>query len=119
MAPLLLMILLSVGIAEEAAAEVKYDDLFPLYVQSCALTRIQEKKVKAGAPWGHAVVYVKGMCRDKSAPYPRVEVCGDEYDLTNPNSGTLVSVEPGFKNTNWVAIEGGNFAFHGDLQPDE
>jgi hypothetical protein len=103
----------------DAYAEVQYDKIFPLYVQSCSLTRIRKVNRAAGAPWGHAGVYVKGMCRDKSVPYPRVRVCADEVDLADFNSGTFISVEPAFRNTNWVAIEGGNFAFHGDLRPGE
>lgn len=103
----------------ESHSKVQYDQIFPLYVQSCALTRIKKIGRGPGAPWGHAVVYVKGMCRDQDAAYPRVKVCGDEVDLRDSNSGTLISVEPAFKNTNWVAIEGEKLAFNGDLLPGE
>ncbi|MEO5970113.1 MAG: hypothetical protein ABIQ95_09310 [Bdellovibrionia bacterium] len=116
---LILIALTTAFSAGDIHAEVQYDKIFPLYVESCSLTRIRRSANSAGAPWGHSGVYVKGMCRDKSVPYPRVRVCADEVDLTDFNSGTFISVEPAFKNTNWVAIEGGNFAFHGDLNSGE
>ena len=96
---------------------VTYDQLFPLYAQPCALTQIKKTGKSAGGSPGHAVLYIKGMCRDKNAPYPRVEPCQKGIDLTDPNSGVLISVNKNFQNINWIAFEGKTLSFHGGIPP--
>jgi hypothetical protein len=97
-----------------------YDQLFPLSIKSCAVSPyrdINHKYVNGLNFWGHSVLFLKGVCRDRSSPLPKVQLCDKPIDLNDPNSGSLISVVRSFSNTAWVAIEGGRFAFHGDLEP--
>src|SRR5262245_33254648 len=84
-----------------------YDQVYPYYVEACTLSQIKEKvggKVKAGGIAGHMVLYLKGVCRDTHAAYPQLRVCegGPKGDMTDPDSGTFISVDKQFRNVNWV-----------------
>jgi hypothetical protein len=73
--------------------------------------------VKEGGIAGHMVLYLKGVCRDTSVGYPRVRVCeaGPTGNITDPDGGTLISVDKQFRNVNWVAVEGKTLAIRGGL----
>jgi hypothetical protein len=97
-----------------------YDRLFPYYVEICAVSQIQANFAKHGGSPGHAVMYLKGVCRDDEAGYPRLKLCDPETeDLTVGETGTGVSVNKMLKNVNWLAIPGKELFFRGNLQADE
>ena len=103
-----------------AAPPLTYDQVYPYYVEACTLSQIKEKvggKVKAGGIAGHMVLYLKGVCRDTTARYPRIRVCegGPTGNITDPDSGTFISVDKQFRNVNWVAIEGKTLSIRGGL----
>ncbi len=93
-----------------------YDKLYPYYVELCALSRIQKLGAPKGGSAGHAVLYLKGACRDENARYPRIKVCEEgSVDLNNSNSGVGISVNKVFKNVNWVAVPTKKLFYYGGL----
>lgn len=42
-------------------------------------------------------------------------MCDETLNMADPNAGTLVSVSRPVKNSAWVAVQGGEFAIHGNL----
>jgi hypothetical protein len=96
-----------------------YDELYPLYIELCAVSQIRAKFAKEGGSPGHAVMWLKGVCRDEEATYPKLKLCDpSEVDLGNPENGTGVSVNKVLKNANWLAIPGRSLFFYGNLTPD-
>jgi len=89
-----------------------YDKLFPLYVQTCAPIQTKKKDKFSIAGPVLPVLYIKGMCQDKTAPYPRVQLCQSQVDLTDPKAGTLIRVNRSSKNMHWIALEGNELGFH-------
>ena len=71
----------------------------------------------SGGPGGHSVLYLNGVCRDGSAHYPVIKICAE--NSSPAKNGVGLSVNGHFKNANWIATEGRNFFFHGDLGPKE
>ncbi len=97
-----------------------YDALFPYYVEICAVSQIRAHFAKHGGSPGHAVMYLKEVCRDTEAPFPTIRVCDPEsVDLTDPESGVGISVNKLLKNINWFAIPGKKLFFFGNLDKDE
>src|ERR1039458_6593312 len=62
------------------ASEVSYDTVYPYYVETTSMTEINRIGAQHGGFAGHAFAYIKGICRDLSAGYPRVKVCEDRKD---------------------------------------
>jgi hypothetical protein len=97
-----------------------YDRLFPYYVEICAVSQIRAHFAKHGGSPGHAVMYLKGACRDPEAEFPTIKVCDPgSVDLTDPESGVGISVNKMFKNVNWLAIPGKQLFFFGNLDKGE
>jgi len=93
-----------------------YDELYPLYIELCAVSQIRAKFAKEGGSPGHAVMWLKGVCVDEEATYPKLKLCDPaEVDLGNPENGTGVSVNKVLKNANWLAIPGRSLFFDGNL----
>ncbi len=92
-----------------------YDTLYPQYVQLCAVSQIRAKFTKEGGSPGHAVMYLKGACKDHSAPYPRIKLC----DADSAQTGVGISVNKTFKNINWIAVPGKPLFFYGNLKPGQ
>lgn len=103
----------------DVRADARYDLLFPYYVELCAVSQIRSNFAPHGGSPGHAAMYIKGACRDPSTDFPTLRVCGPEVDLTDPESGTGVSVNKVLRNVNWLAVPGKRLFFFGDLEPDE
>src|SRR5512138_1437546 len=55
--------------------EPAYDRLYQRSIEVCATSRIRPRFSAAGGPAGHAVLYLKGVCRDPTAGYPRLQLC--------------------------------------------
>ena len=93
-----------------------YEELFPHYAEICAATQYRPREGGMGGVGGHAVMYLKGICRKEDAPYPTLTPCRaqttDPYDVRH---GVGISVNQTFKNVNWVAIPGKRFFLDGDL----
>jgi hypothetical protein len=97
-----------------------YDQLYPYYFEIFAVSQLKPIGQEEGGRHGHAAVYLKGVCRDESAPYPQIKMCDEmATDLTNPESGVGVSVDKIFKTVNWVAVPGKKLFVYGDLEPDQ
>jgi hypothetical protein len=61
-------------------------------------------------------MYLKGACRDESAPYPRLRPCRyATFDRKDPEHGAGISVNRWFKNVNWVATPGKSLFFNGEV----
>lgn len=100
--------------------EPAYEQLYPYYVEVCAVSQIRPIDAKKGGSAGHAVMYLKGVCRQEDTPFPTLKLCEDDsIDITDPESGLGISVNRMFKNVNWVAIPGKHLFYHGNLSDDQ
>jgi hypothetical protein len=96
-----------------------YDELYPLYIELCAVSQIRAKFAEEGGSPGHAVMWLKGVCQDEEATYPKLELCDPaRVDLKDPEHGTGVSVNKALKNANWLLVPGRSLFFHGNLTPE-
>jgi hypothetical protein len=92
--------------------EPAYEELYPHYVELCAVSQFRSKGGDLGGVPGHAVMYLKGACRKADAPYPELEMCAAPSD--DPESldhGVGVSVNKMFKNINRMATPGRDLFF--------
>lgn len=97
--------------------ERAYEELFPHYASLCAVSRFNRLGVERGGSAGHAVLYLKGACRDERAPYPTLRLCPERVDDVNdPRHGVGVSVNAAYQNVNWVAYPGRALFFNGNLR---
>ena len=96
--------------------EPVYEEFYPYYVELCAVSQIRKLGAKPGGGPGHAVMYLKGACRDPLAPYPTLQMCPDqEVDPADPEHGVGISVNKWFRNVNWVAVPTKKLFFDGNL----
>jgi hypothetical protein len=97
-----------------------YDQLFPYYVELCATSQFRSKLKGEGGVAGHAVMYIKGACKDEQAPFPQLRPCrAAATELNNPEHGAGVSVGRWFRNVNWVAIPSYQLFYEGNLKIGE
>src|SRR5690348_7244235 len=97
-----------------------YDQLFPYYVELCATSQFRSKLKGEGGVAGHAVMYIKGACKDEEAPFPQLRQCRvDATELDDPEHGAGVSVGRWFRNVNWVAVPGYELFYEGNLKAGE
>jgi hypothetical protein len=97
-----------------------YDQLFPYYVELCATSQWHSKISGPGGVTGHAVMYIKGACRDEDAPFPQLRRCryaATEFD--DPDHGAGVSVNRWLRNVNWLAIPGYKLFYEGNVETGE
>src|SRR5215475_13501796 len=101
----------------ERRPDTAYEKLFPYYVELCAASQFRSKLTgEGGGPAGHAILYIKGACKDDDAPFPQLRRCrAIATDLNDPEHGAGVSVNQMFKNINWVAVPGYDLVFPGGL----
>ena len=94
-----------------------YDQLFPYYVELCATSQFRSKLKGEGGVAGHAVMYIKGACKDEQAPFPQLRRCRVAATrLDDAEHGAGVSVNRWFRNVNWVAIPGYELFYQGNLK---
>jgi hypothetical protein len=94
-----------------------YEDLVDYYVELCAVSQYRPLERPIGGSPGHAVMYLKGACRDEAAGYPRLRPCKrNEIDTWSHEHGAGISVNRWFKNVNWVAVPGKRLFFDGNLR---
>lgn len=119
--PLQRLMLKTDDIIVERRPEPVYEQLFPYYVELCALSQWSRRdRPGHGNPFGHAVMYIKGACKDEQAPFPQLRRCrGTATTVDDPEHGAGVSVGRWFRNVNWVAIPGYHLTFTGYVQPGE
>jgi hypothetical protein len=104
----------------ERTPDPAYDQLFPYYVELCALSQWSLREGGRGNPFGHAVMYLKGGCKDEQAPFPQLRRCrGTATEFDDPEHGAGVSVGRWFRNVNWVAVPGYELFYTGNLKPGE
>jgi hypothetical protein len=104
----------------ERRPDPAYEKLFPYYVELCATSQFRPKLKGEGGLAGHAVMYIKGACKDERAPYPQLRRCHSvATELDDPEHGAGVSVGRWFRNVNWVAVPGYKLFYQGNLGPGE
>jgi hypothetical protein len=105
----------------ERRPDPAYEKLFPYYVELCAASQFRSILTgEGGGVAGHAVMYLKGACKDESAPFPQLRRCRTvATSPEDPEHGVGVSVNQMFKNVNWVAIPSYDLLFQGNLAPGE
>ena len=97
-----------------------YDQIFPYYVELCATSQFRSNEKGRGGVTGHAVMYIKGACKDERAPFPQLRRCRViATDLHDPEHGAGISVGRWFRNVNWVAVPGYDLFFRGNLAPGQ
>ena len=88
-----------------------YEELFPHYVELCAVSQYRSLEHGEGGVPGHAVMYLKGACKDEAAPYPKLRPCRGEATTRNdPEHGAGISVNRWLRNVNWIAVPGARLA---------
>src|SRR6516164_1919234 len=101
----------------ERRPDPAYDQFFPYYVELCATSQFRSKLKGEGGLAGHAVMYIKGACKDEQASFPQLRRCHvAATDLYDPEHGAGVSVGRWFQNVNWVAIPGYDLFYQGNLK---
>jgi hypothetical protein len=101
----------------ERRPDPAYDQFFPYYVELCATSQFRSKLKGEGGLAGHAVMYIKGACKDEEASFPQLRRCHvAATDLYDPEHGAGVSVGRWFQNVNWVAIPGYDLFYQGNLK---
>lgn len=104
----------------EVRPESAYEALFPAYVELCAVSQYRSNTKGVGGIPGHAVMYLKGACKDEEAPWPRLRACRRAAASTSdPEHGAGVSVNRWFRNVNWVAVPGKELFFEGILAAED
>jgi hypothetical protein len=104
----------------ERRPDPAYDKLFAHYVELCATSQFRSKLKGEGGIAGHAVMYIKGACKDERASFPQLRRChGVVTDPYDPEHGAGVSVGRWFRNVNWVAVPGYKLFFEGLVGADE
>jgi hypothetical protein len=104
----------------ERRPDPAYEVLFPYYVELCATSQFRSKLTGPGGIAGHAVMYIKGACKDEQASFPQLRRCrGIATDLNDPEHGVGVSVGRWFRNVNWVAVPGYKLFYQGNLDMGE
>lgn len=94
----------------------RYDELFPIHVELCAVSQFRTLEGQTGGAPGHGVMYLQGACLDNQAGYPQLRRCDEpEGEL----GGVGVSVNRWLKNVNWLATPGRDLFFFGGLKPGE
>lgn len=105
-----------------ASEEAEYAALYPYYAETCALSQIEKKPGfgvdLSGGVGGHDVLYLNGVCRKPDEAYPVLAMC-DDLAPKPAVDGVGLTVNGHFRNANWVAIEGRDFFFNGELQPGQ
>jgi hypothetical protein len=101
--------------------EAAYARLYPFYAELCAVSQIKKRPGfgvdTSGGIGGHTVFYLNGVCRDRDAGYPTLALCTEEAPAIGQGVG--LSVNAHFQNANWVATDGRDFFFDGDLAPGQ
>ena len=100
-------------------AQRLYNALFPYYAELCVVTQSHKKGATPGGWGGHAAMLMNGAEIDLGAGYPRLRLVADGTDLSPADSGTGISVNKIFTNTNWVAIPGRDEFYRGGLAADQ
>lgn len=104
----------------ERSPDLESEHLFPYYVELCTLSQWEKVGGRRGNPFGHALMYIKGACKDEAAPFPMLRRCRKvATELDDPEHGAGVSVGRWFANVNWVAVPGHELFYKGDLQPGQ
>lgn len=104
----------------ERQPDAAYEKLFPYYVELCTVSQVRRLNGSQGNPFGHAAMYLKGACKDETAPFPQLRRCERvATDVDDPEHGVGVSVGRWFRNVNWVAVPGHQLFYNGNLKPGE
>ncbi len=104
------------GLLVERRPNLAYEELFPRYVELCVTSQYRSKTKGRGGPAGHALMYIKGACKDEDAPFPQLRRCRTEATtLDDPEHGAGVSVNRWLRNVNWLAIPGYRLFYEGNL----
>lgn len=104
----------------ERRPDPAYDHLFPYYVELCATSQFRSKFKGEGGIAGHAVMYIKGACKDEEAPFPQLRRCRTAAtELDDPEHGAGISVNRWLRNVNWVATPGYDLFYEGNVKLSE
>ncbi|MBF0361590.1 MAG: hypothetical protein HQK49_11295 [Oligoflexia bacterium] len=98
------------------AAIDSYNKLFPYHFTYCTTSKYETKgKGVSGGNGGHALLYIKGACKDKNSPIPLLSLCHRENTLDNSNAGAAISVNWDFKNVAFNVVDNKDFVLNGIL----
>jgi hypothetical protein len=104
----------------ERRPDPRYEVLFPYYVELCSISQWHDKMGRSGNPFGHALIYIKGACKDEAAAIPMLRRCRSTATSTDdPEHGAAVSVGRWLRNVNFIVVPGHDLVFSGNLGPGE
>ena len=104
----------------EQRPDPAYEHLFPYYVDLCVTSQYESKTKGRGGPAGHALMYIKGACRNEGAEFPQLRRCRSLATSTDdPEHGVGVSVNQWLRNANWLPIPGHDLFYTGNLERGE
>jgi hypothetical protein len=99
----------------QGVSHQEYSKYFPFHAEFAAMTQIKPIGKKPGGPGGHAFLYIHGLCKDYSVPYPKVIPCSEaRFPKGLEHAGVGISVNNDFVNANWVAVPGHELFFRGE-----
>jgi len=104
----------------EQRPDPAYEQLFPYYVDLCVTSQYRSRTKGHGGSAGHALMYIKGACKDEDAEFPQLRRCSSvATTLEDPEHGVGVSVNRFLRNANWLAIPGYYLFYTGNLEGGE
>lgn len=104
------------SIISERRPDPAYEHLFPYYVELCVTSQYRSKNKATGGIAGHALMYIKGACKDETAPFPQLRRCRVAATaIDDPEHGAGVSVNRWLRNVNYLVIPGYELFYEGNL----
>jgi hypothetical protein len=80
-----------------AAEAPDYDSIYKTYAEACYATKVSFKVGIPSTDFGHAMIFLKGACRDRNAGFPTLKTCNPDIP---GNDGVGVSADNSFANVN-------------------
>jgi len=97
----------NIALIDTGPLGAEHDEMYPHSIELCAISQIRPIHDEKGGSYGHALMYLNGVCIKENSPYPQLKMCEPEdIELLDADAGVGISVNKLFKNINWIAIPG-------------
>ncbi len=84
----------------------QYEKKHPYYLKYCSITKYHPFKNQglSGGIVGHAVLYLKGVCKDSNKGPSGLKLCPSHMNFADSNTGVGISTDKGLKQVNFIAV---------------